>query len=218
MDHRLASGRSDPMRVPNGVHRQHRWVIDDVAPDLELLDAWALPVEGARGDFATLIDVMRSFDPLEDGPRTARFLFHVRLQLGRLLRLDDGGKVRTIPGSRDTTLASRVPAELRATTEDVPLSRTLIGAGARPLYSTHDEAALEISNDTVHGVLQLAWVEGDDGAYRGRLAIYVKPRGVLGRLYVAAITPFRYLIVYPAMIRAIGRLWDERRADTLPHR
>jgi hypothetical protein len=200
------------MRVPNAVHQEHPWLISEIAVDLELLDAWALPVEGGRDDFPLFLDAIGSFDPLQDGPWPARFLFHVRLYLGRLLRLDDSTEERRIPGSRETTLSSRVPAHLRATINDLPLSRTLIGAGARPLYAAEDEAALEISNGTVHGVLHLGWVEQEDGRFRGRLGIYVKPRGLLGRLYVASITPFRYLIVYPGMIRTIGRLWEERLA------
>jgi hypothetical protein len=35
----------------------------------------------------------------------------------------------------------------------------------------------------------------------------VKPNGLLGTGYMAAIKPFRHLIVYPAMMREIGRSW-----------
>ena len=31
--------------------------------------------------------------------------------------------------------------------------------------------------------------------------------GVLGRAYMTAITPFRYLIVYPRMLKGVGRKW-----------
>ena len=30
------------------------------------------------------------------------------------------------------------------------------------------------------------------------MAVYVRPRGLLGKGYMALIKPFRYLIVYPA--------------------
>ena len=33
------------------------------------------------------------------------------------------------------------------------------------------------------------------------------PNGVLGRAYMAAVTPFRYLIVYPRMLKQIGWKW-----------
>jgi hypothetical protein len=39
------------------------------------------------------------------------------------------------------------------------------------------------------------------------MAILVKPNGRLGRAYMAAIMPFRYLIVYPQMLKQIGRRW-----------
>jgi hypothetical protein len=39
------------------------------------------------------------------------------------------------------------------------------------------------------------------------LAVLVKPNGPLGDAYMAVIKPFRYLIVYPAMLREMGRRW-----------
>jgi hypothetical protein len=43
------------------------------------------------------------------------------------------------------------------------------------------------------------------------MGVYVKPRGRLGAAYIAAIAPFRHLVVYPALIRQIEREWDARR-------
>ena len=37
-------------------------------------------------------------------------------------------------------------------------------------------------------------------------AVLVKPNGLLGAAYMAAIRPFRHLIVYPALLRQIERL------------
>jgi hypothetical protein len=39
------------------------------------------------------------------------------------------------------------------------------------------------------------------------MAVLVKPNGALGRAYMLAIKPFRHLVVYPAMLRRIGRDW-----------
>jgi Protein of unknown function (DUF2867) len=47
--------------------------------------------------------------------------------------------------------------------------------------------------------------------------VYVKPRGTLGDAYMAAIAPFRHRVVYPALMRQIGRAWDARMAQQ-PHR
>ena len=77
--------------------------------------------------------------------------------------------------------------------------------GFVPIYRSDAEYAAEISNATVHGVLHLAWVEQPDGRYRGRLSVYVNPRGALGRAYLALISPFRHFIVYPALMRQVGR-------------
>ena len=39
------------------------------------------------------------------------------------------------------------------------------------------------------------------------MAILVKRNGLLGRAYMAAIAPFRHVLVYPAMLREIERRW-----------
>ena len=40
------------------------------------------------------------------------------------------------------------------------------------------------------------------------MAVLVKPNGRFGRAYMAAIRPFRYALVYPLLLRAIGRGWQ----------
>ena len=60
----------------------------------------------------------------------------------------------------------------------------------------------------MHGVLHLGWVPDNSGGYRGQMAVLVKPNGLLGSGYMAAIRPFRHLIVYPALIRQTGRAWQ----------
>jgi hypothetical protein len=39
------------------------------------------------------------------------------------------------------------------------------------------------------------------------MAVLLKPNGLFGAAYMAAIKPFRYVIVYPALMRQIGREW-----------
>jgi len=51
---------------------------------------------------------------------------------------------------------------------------------------------------------------------RGQMAVLVKPNGLLGTAYMAAIAPFRHLIVYPRMIREIGRKWRARNDEPTP--
>ena len=197
-------------RVPNDVHAAGSWVIGEIAPDFELLDVWALPVRGRREDFGAFLDGLASFDPAHDGSLPMRVLFAVRLRLGRIFGWDDPGKKRSIPGATESTLRARLPEQLRASVDrlDGPMER--IAGGFVPLYRTEDEWAAEIANDTVHGVLHLVWLRQDDGLYQARMGVYVKPRGVLGRMYMRLIQPFRHLIVYPALMRAIGRAWEAR--------
>ena len=75
------------------------------------------------------------------------------------------------------------------------------------LYLLGDEFAAELANRTVHGVMHVGWVPDGAGAYRGQLAVLVKPNGWLGAGYLAAIRPFRNLIVYPRMMRDMARRW-----------
>ena len=200
------------MRLPNSEHDSHPWRIAEVAPDFRLEDAWELPARGGAGDFAELLDVMSSLDPTSGRPTAARLLFGIRLMLGRLFGWDDPGARLPIPGDRESSLGARLPEDLRGTATELG-SRSL---GFIPLYRTDREWAAEISNRTVHGVLQLAWVEQGGGRYQGRLGVYVKPRGALGAAYMALITPFRHLIVYPALMRQIEQGWDARMARRGP--
>jgi hypothetical protein len=107
-------------------------------------------------------------------------------------------------GARVRTLRERLPADLRGSPG--PDFTALPFAS---LYLLGDEFAAEIANLTVHGVLHLGWVPDGKGGYRGQLAVLVKPNGVLGAGYLAAIKPFRHLIVYPRMMRDMGERWRD---------
>jgi hypothetical protein len=57
--------------------------------------------------------------------------------------------------------------------------------------------------------MHVGWVPDGNGGYRGQMAVLVKPNGRLGSAYMAAIRPFRHLIVYPPLMRLIGRTWRQ---------
>ena len=84
------------------------------------------------------------------------------------------------------------------------------------VYELRDECANELANKTVHTIMHLGWVRAGNGDHELRMAALVKPNGVFGRLYMAAIAPFRYLIIYPALTKQWERAWRERagRVDT----
>jgi hypothetical protein len=202
------------MKLPNAEHEGLPWRIHGLVPDFTLEDVWALPTEGGPEDFQRLLDLAGSFDPSKAESRPARFLWSFRDRLGNWLDLGeisspvDGQRsgALPIPGTTEASLRDRVPPDLRGTAADFEFGSLPFV----PLYRTDREAAAEISNKTVHGVAHLGWVDRGGGRYEGRMAVYVKPRGAFGRAYMALIKPFRYWVVYPALMRQMQRVWDAR--------
>jgi hypothetical protein len=192
------------MRLPSTAHTSRSWRIHELTRDFRLEDVWALPTPGGPDDFPELVQLMGSLDPSRSASGPSRALFALRWKVGELLRWDapDAGL-----GSRVPTLRDRLPADLR----DAPSGPESKALPFSSLYLLDDEWAVETANRTVHGVLHVGWVPDDAGGYRGQMAVLVKPNGLLGAIYMAAIAPFRYLIVYPPMIRGIGRAWQSRR-------
>ena len=202
-------------RIPNSAHESRPWRIREIVPDFTLEDVWALPVEGGAEDFPQLLEMLASLDPAHSESSATRFLWQLRDRLGAWLRLgrisvpagSDPGAGRSklaIPGSGEASLAERLPDDLRGSGADTDFGSLPFV----PLYRTDLEAAAELSNQTVHGVAHLAWAYQGDGRYQGQMAVYVKPRGAFGQGYMALIKPFRYLIVYPALMRQVGREWE----------
>ena len=191
------------MRLPDSAHTSRPWRIHELTRDFRLEDVWALPTPGGADDFPKLVRVLGSFAPGRSSSRAVRSLFALRWKIGDLLGLD---RPQAGLGSRVPTLRDRLPADLRAGPAGPHASAELPFA---PLYLTGDEWALEIANQTVHGVLHVGWVADAAGGHRGQMAVLVKPNGLMGRAYMAANGPFRHLAVYPAMLRDIGRAWRE---------
>jgi hypothetical protein len=136
-------------------------------------------------------------------------LWAVRWKLGELLGWDspDAGL-----GSRVPTLRDRLPEGLRNAASGPDFDALPFTS----LYLLDNEWAAEIANRTMHGVMHLGWVPDGAGGYRGQMAVLVKPNGLLGSAYMAAIRPFRHQIVYPPMMREVGRAWRRRVGDPTP--
>ena len=128
-----------------------------------------------------------------------RVLWTIRWKVGDLLGWDKSDAAAAPP-----TLRNRLPADLRAG----PAGPEFIALPFSSLYLLDDEWAAEIGNRTMRGVMHVGWVRDGQSGYRGQLAVYVRPNGPLGTVYMAAIRPFRHLIVYPRMLRQIGRAWQ----------
>jgi hypothetical protein len=190
-------------RLPDSAHTSRPWRIHELTRDFEVEDVWALPTPGGADDFPVLVEGFASADPSESGSGAVRMLFALRWKVGELLGWDSEGSGI---GSRVPTLSDRLPADLREAGpgpqfRDLPFT---------PLYMLDDEWAAEIANRTMHGVLHLGWVPDGAGGYRGQMAVLVKRNGLLGTAYMAAIRPFRHLLVYPRMLRDIERRWRAR--------
>jgi hypothetical protein len=195
------------MRLPRTAHTDRPWRIHEIACDFTLEDVWALPTPGGPDDLEWLVRQISEGirgGVKGDGP-VSRVLFTVRWKLGALLGWD---KSTAGIGTRLPSLRDRLPADLR----EGPQGPDLGLSPFTSLYQRDDEWAAEMGNKTVHGVMHIGWVPDGVGGYRGQMAILVKPNGLLGTLYMAAIKPFRYIGVYPALMRSIGREWQANAA------
>ncbi|TQM29100.1 DUF2867 domain-containing protein [Nocardia bhagyanarayanae] len=190
-------------KIPDTEHTERPWRIHEIAPEFELYDVWALPTPGGPDDLPRLVRLITTGDDTPQ-PLAFRVLFDIRWKLGALLGWDgpDSGV-----GARVTSLRERLPDDLRAgprgpDTENFPFTS---------VYLTENEWAAEMANRTVHTVMHIGWVP-DGSGYRGQMAVLVKPNGLFGKVYMAAIAPFRYTLVYPALMRIFERGWQRQPA------
>jgi hypothetical protein len=209
------------MRLPNSAHTDRPWRIHGLVPDFQVEDVWALPTPGGPDDLPRLVRLAGTDDPraldaqgryVGDGShgigsRASRAIFALRWKLGDLFGWDDQASG---VGSRVTTLRDRLPADLR----DGPRGPDPESVPMTSLYMTEDEWATEMANRTVHSVMHIGWVPDEAGGYRGQMAVLVKPNGLFGKAYMAAIKPFRYLLVYPALMRRLERDWQAGASQT----
>jgi hypothetical protein len=191
------------IKLPDSAHTSRPWRIHEVTGDFRLEDVWALPARGDREDFHLLVEGFTAGDPAQTPSGVARALWTIRWKVGELLGLDDE---EAGVGSRVPTLRDRLPADLR----DSP-GPQFDSLPFKPLYLLEDEFAAEVANRTVQGVMHLGWVPDESGGYLGQMAVLVKPNGRFGSAYMAVIRPFRHRIVYPPLMRVIGRQWTTTR-------
>jgi hypothetical protein len=185
------------MRLPAAAHTSRPWRIHEFTRDFRLEDVWGLPATGGEDDFPRLVMLMASHDPSQSSAAAVRALFALRWKLGELLGVDGAGL-----GSRVPTLRERLAADLRA--KPGPAFDAL---PFNSLYLLNHEWAAEIANRTMHGVMHLGWIPDGTGGFRGQMVVLVKPNGLFGSAYMAAIKPFRRLIVYPLVMRDIEQRW-----------
>ena len=187
------------MRLPNSEHTSRPWRIHEVARGFRLEDVWGVPALGAPEDFGRLVELIAAFDPARSSSRAARTLFAIRWKLGEIFGWDgaDEGLGARVPKLRDS-----LPADLR----DGPAGPEFDALPFTSVYLLDDEWAAEIANETMHGIMHIGVVPAP-GGHRVQMAVYVKPNGWFGNAYMAAIKPFRHLVVYPPLMRDLEREW-----------
>ncbi|MQS13792.1 DUF2867 domain-containing protein [Streptomyces kaniharaensis] len=189
------------MRIPKAAHTAQPWRIHEFTRDFRIEDVWSFRTPDAGpDDFPVMVKALKTAYDTRKAPAAVNFLFAVRWKLGALLGWDTP---KAGLGGRVGSLCDRIPDDLARTANDVipatdPFSE---------VYQLDNEAARELGNKTCHTVMHLGWVPTEDGGYELRMAALVKPNGLFGRVYMAGILPFRYLIVYPALTRQWERAW-----------
>lgn len=191
-------------RIPDTEHMDRPWRIHDIAPDFRLEDVWVYRTPGAGpDDFPVMIEALKAAGGLDQDPPLVRFLFAVRWKIGALLDWDKPD--RGLSG-RVQSLCDRLPPDLRQEAAGSVVPNTPFTM----VFQIDHECAVELANKTVHDICHLGWVPREDGEYELRMAALVRTNGRFGDLYMAAIRPVRYLIVYPALARKWERAWRDR--------
>lgn len=195
-------------RLADIEHLTRPWRIHQIAPDFEIEDVWAYRTPGAGpDDFPLMLDALRAAGGLNENPPVVRLLFAARWRLGAMFGWD---KPREGLAGRVESLVDRLPHDLRQDAAGAAVPNTPFTM----VYELADECVVELANRTVHDLLHLGWVPTDEGEHELRMAALVKPNGLFGRLYLAVIKPFRYLIVYPALTKKWERAWRDRNNPT----
>ena len=189
------------MRIDPGEFRARPLRVHALLHDVPLEDVWAIPLSG--GGAGRTIQDLRAvlLAGREAAPSVVKGLFRLRGRIGALFGWD-----RPRPASNAASYADRLSPADRAQSLVVP--GTPDGKFSL-LYRFEDEQLSELRNATVHAFSSLS-IRPTPGGYLAYLGVFVQPVHRFTRLYMAAIAPFRRLIVYPAIIRKVQNAWAER--------
>ena len=168
--------------------------------DIPLHDAWRVTLPGG-GPNRSIRDVRSVVSTVLRGSGLSppvRALFSLRAAVGRVLRWDRPPKDFEQHSLRQRlTEQDRAQSAIAPGTPDGPF---------QTLFVHEREAASEVRNATVHAVSVMALRQAEPD-YELFWAIYVWSVGRWTGPYMAAIDPFRRLLVYPTSLRRIHRAW-----------
>jgi len=190
---------SEFLRLPLRAHQ--------LLAGVPLHDVWAVDLPGPRTGI-TLDQFLRAANQQLFTPSLlVRGFVELRLFLGRIFGWD-----------RPRTLIQSAPTFADRLT-DADRTRSLTPAGVREgpdglfrvIYQFENEKLVELINRTVHAAALSALTETASG-YRFYFAVYVRSVGWLTPFYMAAIDPFRKLIIYPGLMCSVRANWDRTMA------
>jgi hypothetical protein len=206
-------------KINNKSHYSQPWKVHEIAQDFILLDVWEYPIladSSKNQDFLFFLRMTRKPPPDKVNRSVsirflaAGILVSLRMYLGKILGLDKNINTLPIPGCQETSIKERLSMEDRK--RSLALSELGISDNAnktwRVVYLYEDEMLTELSIDIVHVLMHLGWVHKSGNFFTARLAVYAKPRGMTGNLYVKLIMPFRRVIIYPALMENVKNTWE----------
>lgn len=175
-----------------------------------LHDVWAVELPAVH-EAVTLQEFRRRMKRKDSTERLSlptRALIRLRFLVGQMFGWDSEPSE-----TPEELFAERLTANDRARSTVLAGTREGIFRGTREgifrvVYSFENEMLLELINRTVHAAALSALAETPKG-YRFYFAIYVRKRGWITPVYMAAIDPFRRWVIYPAILRQIESDWTE---------
>lgn len=195
------------LRIKIEEHTKHPWKVHDLLHDFEVEDVWALPI--TINDDHSIELVQNQFEATMEklvNSGAAGALFRFRLYLGEIFNWDDPRNQAKKFGLKEGSIRARYAIQESLELEDMPNKGF---ADFEPIYLTENESLLELENATVHAALHLGKVPKANGEFTAQMTVYVKPKGFFSKAYMLIILPFRWYIVYPAMLNTIKKQWEQ---------
>jgi hypothetical protein len=200
-------------------HYSKSWKVHEIAQDFILLDVWEYPISSDSSkdqDFLFFLKMIQQSPPdiinrsVSIQFLAARLLISLRVYMGKIFGLDKNINTLPIPGCQESSIKERLSMKDRK--RSLALSELgILGSNYetwRVVYLYEDEMLTELSIDLVHVLMHLGWVYKYGDFFTVQLAVYAKPRGMIGNLYLKLIMPFRRAIIYPALIENIKNTWE----------